>query len=84
MQVATPRAWGQHVDEFPYLADHAERLLRFSAPLTDEQTIELLCSDCPLFRPDREEESRCGSFRILRRLLESGCLDPADIVEACH
>lgn len=84
MHVATP-TWGQHMDEFPYLADHAERLLRFTAPLTEEQTIELLCSDCPLFRADRqEEESHCGSFHILRRLLESGRLDPADIVEACH
>jgi hypothetical protein len=74
---------GAIVDEFPYLADHAERLSHLTRPLAGEQVIELLCSDCPFFRADSREESRCGSFQILRRLLESGRIEPDDIVTAC-
>lgn len=74
---------GAIVDEFPYLADHTERLLHFTAPLADEQMIELLCSDCPFFRADQQEETRCESFHILRRLLESGRIEPTDIVTVC-
>jgi hypothetical protein len=71
------------VDEFPYLADHGERLSRLSAPLTDEEAVELLCSDCPLLCPDEHDASSCASFHILCRLLESGRIEPADIVTVC-
>jgi hypothetical protein len=72
-----------HVDTFPYLADHSYRLSRLPTPLSAPETVELLCSDCPFYHADREEELECGSFRILRRLLENGRITPADITDAC-
>jgi hypothetical protein len=71
------------VDTFPYLADHSDRLSRLPTPLSAQETVELLCSDCPFYHPDRQEELECGSFRILRRLLDKGRIAPADITDAC-
>lgn len=71
------------MDTFPYLADHSYRLSRLPTPLSAPETVELLCSDCPFYHPDREEELECGSFRILRRLLNAGRITPADVVDAC-
>jgi hypothetical protein len=75
---------GSGVDEFPHLKANAERLGASTSPLTPEETVELLCSDCPFYHPEREEELECGSFRILRRLIETGDLTPAQIVAACR
>jgi hypothetical protein len=71
------------MDEFPYLADHAERLARIGTPLTDEELLELLCSDCHV-PVDARAECDCGSFRILRRLLATGRITAADIVGVCQ
>lgn len=71
------------MDTFPYLADHFDRLSRLSTPLSVPEAVELLCSDCPFYHPEREEALECGSFRILRRLLDEGRIAPADIIDAC-
>jgi hypothetical protein len=78
------RRQGPTVDTFPHLTEHADRLRQCSLPLDADQTVELLCSDCPFYHPDREEQLECGSFRILRRLLERGTITPAQIVAACR
>jgi hypothetical protein len=70
-------------DRFPHVCAEAVRLGELRAPLTAEQTVELLCSDCPFYHPDRDEELECGSFRILRRLLGQGVITPQQIVDAC-
>lgn len=70
-------------DRFPHLCSEAARLAALSLPMSAEQTVELLCSDCPFYHPEREEELECGSFRILRRLVERGILTPQQIVDAC-
>ena len=72
------------MDTFPHLCVAAERLRETRTPLTPEQTVELLCSDCPFYHPEREEELECGSFRILRRLIERGVVTPEQIVDACQ
>jgi hypothetical protein len=72
------------MDTFPHLCTAGDRLAALAAPLTAEQTVELLCSDCPFYHPDREEELECGSFRILRRLIETGVVTPEQIVDACR
>jgi hypothetical protein len=72
------------VCDFPYLAENAGELSALATPLTPEQAVELLCSDCPFYHPEREEQLECGSFLILRRLLDSGVLTPAQIVAACR
>jgi hypothetical protein len=74
----------RHDDAFPHLSAEAERLRRLAPPLTAAETVELLCSDCPFYHPDREEQLECGSFRILRRLLEKGVVIPEQLVEACR
>jgi hypothetical protein len=71
------------MDEFPYLADHAERLAHIGAPLTDEELLEILCSDCGV-PADARAECDCGSFHILRRLLDTGRITAADIVSVCQ
>jgi hypothetical protein len=72
------------VDTFPHLCSAGERLAALTRPLTPEQTVELLCSDCDFYHPEREEELECGSFRILRRLIETGVVTPEQIVDACR
>jgi hypothetical protein len=71
------------VCSFPNIARRARHLSALSAPLAAKDAVELLCSDCPFYHPDREEQLECGSFLILKRLLERGLLTPAQIVAAC-
>lgn len=71
------------MDEFPHIATEADRLRSLSPPLSPEQTVDLLCGDCPFYHPEREEQLECGSFRILRRLLEKGTVTAEEIVDAC-
>ncbi len=72
------------VSTFPNISDQAERLAALATPLGDAEAVELLCGDCPFYHPEREEQLECGSFRILKRLLERGELTPAQIVAACR
>lgn len=74
---------GLDVCSFPHMSEQAQRLSGLTAPLTDEEAVELLCGDCPFYHPDREEQLECGSFLILKRLLERGVLTPVQIVAAC-
>ncbi len=69
---------------FRHLSERGDALATLSPPLTSEQAVELLCSDCPFYHPEREEQLECGSFLILRRLLDRGVLTPAQIVAACR
>jgi hypothetical protein len=71
-------------DRFPHLRAEAVRLGGLTPPLTAGETVELLCSDCPFYHPEREEELECGSFRILRRLLDGGVIMTQQIVDACR
>jgi hypothetical protein len=72
------------VCSFPHIAERAEHLSALTLPLRADDAVELLCSDCPFYHPDREEQLECGSFLILRRLLDRGVLTPAQIVAACR
>jgi len=69
---------------FPHIAERADHLSALTTPLTPDEAVELLCSDCPFYHPDREEQLECGSFLILKRLLERGVLTPAQIVAVCR
>jgi hypothetical protein len=73
---------GLDASSFPHIAERAQHLSALTMPLAAEQAVELLCSDCPFYHPDREEQLECGSFLILKRLLERGVLTPAQIVAA--
>jgi hypothetical protein len=72
------------VPGFPHISGQAQRLAALATPLSDDDAVELLCSDCPFYHPEREEQLECGSFLILRRLLERGVLTPAQLVDACR
>lgn len=72
------------MERFPHLNECAERLTGLQPPLSPEAMVDLLCGDCPFYHPDREEQLECGSFWILRRLIDRGVVTPPEIVDVCR
>jgi len=62
--------------DFPAFARKAREILEGSSGLEDiEDYRALLCGDCPFYHHGEEENEECGSFRLLRALLERGAFD---------
>ncbi len=61
----------------------AREILRGEAGLrTDEDWRELLCGDCPFYHHGEEENEECGSYLVLKALLQRGGLDLEKALEA--
>ena len=62
--------------DFPAFVRKAREILEGSSGLEDiEDYRALLCGDCPFYHHGEEENEECGSFRLLRALLERGAFD---------
>jgi hypothetical protein len=63
-------------DEFPCFVKKAGDILEGRSGLEDmEDFRELLCGDCIFYHHGEEENEECGSFRLLKFLLERDALD---------
>ena len=63
-------------DEFPAFAKRAKEILQGVAGLEDiEDYRALLCGDCPFYHHGEEENEECGSFLLLKALLEKDAFD---------
>lgn len=48
--------------------------------LSQEEIVEIICSGCPFYKPDKEY-MECGAFRILSSLLKKGVLKKEDLLK---
>ncbi len=63
-------------DAFPAFRKKAREILEGSSGLEDmEDYRELLCGDCPFYHHGEEENEECGSFLLLKALLERDAFD---------
>jgi Fe-S-cluster containining protein len=63
-------------DDFPSFARKAREILEGKSGLKEiEDFRELLCGDCPFYHHGEEENEECGSFRLLKALLERDAFD---------
>lgn len=68
---------------FPAFRAKAEEVLAGASGLEGEEDYRrLLCGDCPFYHHGEEENEECGSYRLLRRLLEVGALDIRVMLDA--
>ena len=64
------------VTEFPKFVNKAREIVEGRSGLDGmEDYRELLCGDCPFYHHGEEENEECGSFRLLKALLERDALD---------
>jgi len=62
--------------EFPSFVGKAKKILEGSSGLKDiEDYRELLCGDCAFYHHGEEENEECGSFLLLKALLERDAFD---------
>jgi hypothetical protein len=63
-------------DDFPAFVKKAREILEGTSGLDDvEDYRELLCADCAFYHHGEEENEECGSFLILRALLQRDAFD---------
>ncbi|MDI6831797.1 MAG: hypothetical protein QME88_10760 [Actinomycetota bacterium] len=63
-------------EDFPAFTRKAREILEGASRLEDiEDYRELLCGDCPFYHHGEEENEECGSFRLLKALLERDAFD---------
>lgn len=63
-------------EDFPSFIRKAREILEGNSGLDDiEDYRELLCGDCAFYHHGEEENEECGSFLILKALLERGAFD---------
>ncbi len=63
-------------EPLPRFRARAREVLEGTAELqSEEDWRELLCGDCPFYHHGEEENEECGSYLLLRALLERGGLD---------
>ncbi|WP_287152528.1 hypothetical protein [Candidatus Solincola tengchongensis] len=68
---------------FPAFRAKAEEVLAGVSGLDGEEDYRrLLCGDCPFYHHGEKENEECGSYRILRKLLEAGALDLGNAIKA--
>lgn len=71
------------VERFPaFRAKAGEILAGVSGLEKEEDYRQLLCGDCPFYHHGEEENEECGSYKLLRALLEAGALDLRALLEA--
>lgn len=62
--------------QFPAFARKAREVLEGKSGLEEmEDYRELLCGDCPFYHHGEEENEECGSFRLLKALLQRDAFD---------
>ena len=62
--------------EFPGFVKKAREILEGASGLEDiEDYRELLCYDCAFYHHGEEENEECGSFLLLKALLEKDAFD---------
>ncbi|MDY6794951.1 MAG: hypothetical protein SWK76_06690 [Actinomycetota bacterium] len=62
--------------QFPNFAKKAREILNGTSGLEDIDDFRaLLCFDCPFYHFGEEENEECGSFLILKALLEKNAFD---------
>jgi hypothetical protein len=62
--------------EFPCFDKKAREILEGKSGLKEAEDFrDLLCGDCPFYHHGEEENEECGSYRLLKALLERGALD---------
>ncbi len=62
--------------DFPAFRNKAREVLNGVSGLGKEEDWRaLLCGDCPFYHHGEEENEECGSYRLLRALIEAGALD---------
>ncbi len=60
----------------PRFRKKAREVLEGRSGLTGEEDLrELLCGDCPFYHHGEEENEECGSFLLLKALLERDAFD---------
>ncbi|MDD3719049.1 MAG: hypothetical protein PHP28_10370 [Actinomycetota bacterium] len=63
-------------DGFPGFVSKAREILEGGSGLEDiEDFRALLCTDCAFYHHGEEENEECGSFLLLKALLERGAFD---------
>lgn len=63
-------------ENFPEFRKKAREVLNGVSALEEEEDWRtLLCGDCPFYHHGEEENEECGSYRLLRTLIEAGALD---------
>jgi len=63
-------------DEFAGFVKKAREILEGDSGLVDiEDYRELLCADCAFYHHGEEENEECGSFLLLKALLERNAFD---------
>jgi hypothetical protein len=62
--------------EFPSFISKARKIMEGSSGLEDiEDYRDLLCGDCAFYHHGEEENEECGSFLLLKALLERNAFD---------
>jgi len=62
--------------DFPGFVKKAREVLEGASGLDDiEDFRALLCSDCAFYHHGEEENEECGSFLLLKALLQKGAFD---------
>ncbi len=68
---------------FPSFVSKARDILAGKASLESEEDLrDLLCGDCPFYHHGEEENEECGSYRILKTLLQRGAIDLEETLDA--
>ena len=63
--------------------EKAREVLEGRSGLESEEDLrELLCGDCPFYHHGEEENEECGSFLLLKALLERGAFDLEKALDA--
>ena len=60
---------------YPHFVLVAREVLEGKRELDDPTCREMLCSDCPFYHPEEDENLECGCYLLLRELLRRGGLD---------
>jgi hypothetical protein len=67
----------------PRFREKAREILEGRSELESEDDYrELLCGDCPFYHHGEEENEECGSFLLLKALLERGAFDLEKALDA--
>lgn len=74
---------GNMEEILPRFRDRAREILEGRSQLSSEEDYrELLCGDCPFYHHGEEENEECGSFLLLKALIERGAFDLEKALDA--
>ncbi len=71
------------MEQLPRFREKAREILEGRSELVSEDDYrELLCGDCPFYHHGEEENEECGSFLLLKALLERDAFDLKKALDA--